>query len=353
MPGMHGEQKTQTMSNSRLPLVFIVGNSRSGTTLLARILRQSPHIFTFQELHFFERMWTPRDEIGPLSQTRLTMELATLAETQAQGDVRSPSETSLRFAKELSATFESSDTGHASILSHFMTGYVARHKPGAIPCDQTPRNVFYLADILELWPDSRIINIVRDVRDVMISQKRKWRRNRWVENPVPCREVLRSWANYHPITTSRLWRSSIEAADRFAEDPRVLTVSFELLGKTPDRTLSRLCSFLDIPYDDAMLKVPFAGSSLEPDCPDRLGINAARASAWKREGGLKRGERYWAQRMAHLAMQRHGYVLEDLSLPPSALVYLLTWIPKLGLSLCLNRSRIKNMVAAAARRFAT
>ena len=45
-----------------------------------------------------------------------------------------------------------------------------------IPCDQTPRNVFYIADILELYPEARIINMIRDPRDVLLSQKRKWKR---------------------------------------------------------------------------------------------------------------------------------------------------------------------------------
>ena len=36
--------------------IFIVGSSRSGTTMLSRILGNHSKIFTFRELHFFSRL---------------------------------------------------------------------------------------------------------------------------------------------------------------------------------------------------------------------------------------------------------------------------------------------------------
>lgn len=36
--------------------IFIVGNSRSGTTMMGRILGNHTDVFTFHELHFFEQL---------------------------------------------------------------------------------------------------------------------------------------------------------------------------------------------------------------------------------------------------------------------------------------------------------
>ena len=36
--------------------IFIVGNSRSGTTLLSRILSNHDKVFSFKEIHFFEKI---------------------------------------------------------------------------------------------------------------------------------------------------------------------------------------------------------------------------------------------------------------------------------------------------------
>ena len=38
--------------------IFVVGSSRSGTTMMGRILDKHPSIFTFRELHFFGTIWT-------------------------------------------------------------------------------------------------------------------------------------------------------------------------------------------------------------------------------------------------------------------------------------------------------
>ncbi|NIP95612.1 MAG: sulfotransferase, partial [Akkermansiaceae bacterium] len=39
-----------------------------------------------------------------------------------------------------------------------------------IPCTQTPRNVYYLREILGAYPDARVIWMVRDPRAVLCSQ---------------------------------------------------------------------------------------------------------------------------------------------------------------------------------------
>ena len=38
--------------------IFIVGSSRSGTTMMGRILGLNSNVFTFRELHFFGKLWT-------------------------------------------------------------------------------------------------------------------------------------------------------------------------------------------------------------------------------------------------------------------------------------------------------
>ena len=90
----------------------------------------------------------------------------------------------------------------------------ARRRGGEVACDQTPRNVFYIRDILDAFPEARIINMVRDPRAVLLSQKNKWRRRSLGESALPRSEVVRSWSNYHPIVTARIWRGAVDAEER-------------------------------------------------------------------------------------------------------------------------------------------
>ena len=46
------------MVESNSKQIFIVGCSRSGTTMMGRILGKNPSVFTFRELHFFGTLWT-------------------------------------------------------------------------------------------------------------------------------------------------------------------------------------------------------------------------------------------------------------------------------------------------------
>ena len=43
-------------------IIFIVGSSRSGTTMMGRILANNSNVFTFKELHFFGTLWTLSDK---------------------------------------------------------------------------------------------------------------------------------------------------------------------------------------------------------------------------------------------------------------------------------------------------
>src|SRR3954466_9642880 len=56
-------------------IIFIVGNSRSGTTMMLRIFNNHPELMVLNELHFFEQLWAPEDKEKPIS-TEKAVELA-------------------------------------------------------------------------------------------------------------------------------------------------------------------------------------------------------------------------------------------------------------------------------------
>ena len=219
-----------------------------------------------------------------------------------------------------------------------------------IPCDQTPRNVFYAREILELYPDARIVNMVRDPRDVLLSQKRKWRRRFLGAKGIPLSEALRSWVNYHPITISKLWNASISAASSVAGEGRTYSIRFEDLLADPEGTVREVCDFISIPFSAGMLAVPQVGSSSGQDHRGQAGVDPGKAGSW-RKGGLSPTEVFLCQRVAGRLMKSHGYVPVPIAPSPLRTVWSILSLPvRLVLALILNLRRMRNIRETIKRR---
>jgi len=332
-------------------VIFVVGNSRSGTTLMARILESQGSVFFLREFHFFEQLWTSRDRNRVLSRKEAEQLVDLFFGLQYEGYLARKmrgrhADESRRFIDEHLA---GNSTAH-QIYRAFIR-YFARKHGRRIPCDQTPRNVFYLAEILEFFPEARIINMVRDPRDILLSQKHKWKR-RYLggRNHTPLKESLRSRINYHPITMARLWNAAVAAPRKVKEDPRVLTVHYETLVRQQEETVRKICAFVGIPYDRAMLDVRQEGSSGRHDSTDEMGISPENIQKW-RKGGLSLTEIYLCQKMSAAAMRNEGYHLMEARPAISLLIYyFLTFPAKLALALLCNLGRMKSMAETMRRR---
>lgn len=314
--------------------------------MMGRILGLNPQVYTFRELHFFEQLWDG-DASADLARAEALLLAARLIAVQRDGYLSDPDpEPYLRDAKHVVADGRLTPP---AIFERFLA-YEARGKGRSIPCDQTPRNVFYIREILAQYPKARVVNMVRDPRDVVLSQKRKWRRRYLGANKIPRREAFRSWVNYHPVTVSRLWLGSVKAAARWSNHSRVTTVRFEDLLVQPEETVRVACRFLGVTFTPDMLAVAVAGSSSERDVPERRGIDPGRTQRWRR-GGLDVAEVRICERIAGVEMQRHGYVPAVPSCKRiSVAVRYGTFPLKLTFALLLNLRRMQNPVLAIRRR---
>ena len=330
-------------------MIFVVGNSRSGTTMIGRILGKHPEVYTFGELHFFGQLCAPpfSSELRPADAAKLAAELCCVQQEgyRTHGNSR-------RFLKE-AAVFLNGLTSHpetpAQLFSAFLYHETTKHGK-TTPCDQTPRNVFYIKDILELYPEARIINMIRDPRDVLLSQKRKWKRRFLGGSDMPIKETFRDWINYHPITISHIWRTAVNAADQLAQHERVASIYFEELLEHPETTVKRVCDFVNLAYTDTMLQVPQVGSSVAEDQPQQLGINPHRAHSWQ-NGALSSAEIYLNQTITAALMKKHNYS-RALIHPniASLVVHLLTFPVKLGGAFLCNLNRMKSISQTLKRR---
>lgn len=321
--------------------------------MMGRILGEHPDVYTFGELHFFGQLCA-----SPFSSELRKAEIEELASQlhciqqegyRTHGNSRRFLDQAQAFLGRLVTYPETPAVLFEAFLSH-----EAAENGRTIPCEQTPRNVFYIADILELYPAARIINLIRDPRDVLLSQKRKWKRRFLGGSDMPLKETLRDWMNYHPITISHIWRTAVTAAEQFVQHERVISIYFEELLARPEVTVKRLCDFAGITYTHAMLQVPQVGSSVAADRPQQLGINPSRAHSWRSDttgGELSSAEIYLNQTINAALMKKHNYSV--VSVRPniaSLALYLLTFPVKLTGAFFFNLDRMKNIRETLKRR---
>ncbi len=332
------------------PIIFIVGNSRSGTTMLMRVFNRNQQVHAINETHFFERLWEPSDSERYLSREEAEELLMKLISRQRDGFFAEPNEAYRAECHSLAQSLHVLDLSSMDVYRTFLKHEV-RGAGKTIACEKTPQHVFYIREILRCFPQARVINMVRDPRSVLASQKNKWRRKNLGSSSMPASEVARLKSNYHPITMSQLWNSAVGAADAFENHPRVTTLRYEDLLNHPETSLKELCSFCEIAYEEDMLNIPVASSSIRADRAEVRGIDNRHTMAWKEH--LTENEVRIVQRWCGKAMKRHGYEpvkVESASLPYIASMLSYPW--KIAVALIKNRSRLRSLPTAISRRLA-
>lgn len=328
--------------------IFIVGNSRSGTTMMLRVMNNHSLVHGINEPHFYGTYWAPADDGKPMDEAAAKELLIKLLTRQRDGF----------FAEVVPGTFNAEadqvqaelppNADRKDVYAGFMA-YETRLNGKRIPCEKTPQNIFYIAEIKRHFPGAKVIVMYRDPRAVMLSQKRKWMRKDLGMAGMPDKEVRRLRMNYHPYTIARLWNSSFDAAKRHAGDPDVVGIRFEDLTTSPEATMRKICEVVGIPYEPAMLEVPHAGSSSAMDDHTKKGIRTDRGESWKK--GLDHTEVAICQRTSGSRMAEQGYVMADVS--PGALSLMAAWLRfpfKLIGAFALNLGRMRNVANTLGRR---
>jgi sulfotransferase family protein len=276
---------------------FIVACDRSGSTMLRLILDRSPDVAIPTESMFLADMAAIRDRFGAIDTDESFDRLAATV-------WRHPKVREWRLGVAPPRREErSGDEAYRAALEAPFKAYAAQHgKPGW--ADKTPYYIRHIDEIRRVFPEARIVNLVRDGRDVALSLLR-----------VPFGPA-NVWAAAHQ------WRAAIDAGDQAAErlEDDVLTIRYEDIVANPESAVPSICAFLGVAYAPGML-------AIEETPPDRItagqegwfrelyaGIGAGSVGKWRRE--MTRSDIGLFESIAGEQLERHGYETGLGSEPP-------------------------------------
>ncbi|MGI8728183.1 MAG: sulfotransferase family protein [Solirubrobacterales bacterium] len=209
------------------PVPFIVGVTRSGTTLLRLMLDAHPDLAIPPETHFVPQLIKTARGRGVSCE-----EVHGVVTGHRQwGDFNLDSAELLRRYCEL----ERIDP--ESTVRAFFELYAEREgKPRW--GDKTPNYVKRMKQIERTIPEARFIHMIRDGRDAALS-----RFKRLLKDPPPMETVAERWVK------------KIEGARADAGDlAHYIEVRYEDLVRETERELRRVSEFLELPWDESMLR---------------------------------------------------------------------------------------------------
>jgi hypothetical protein len=176
--------------------------------------------------------------------------------------------------------------------------------------DKTPGYVFTMQHIQALLPEAHFIHVIRDPRDTVMSWRKTWF--------APSQDYAELGA---------FWRQNVEVGRRAALAVRhYQEIRFEDLVLRPETELKRLCTYLSLAYEPAMLDSSARGEArlarlqgrahadgrmIARDERTRIHVNLARppmaerVEAWRRE--MSEAERRQVERGAGPLLRELGY----------------------------------------------
>jgi hypothetical protein len=207
------------------PPFFILGCTRSGTTLTSRILDSHSRMAVYHESHFYHLLRHDLPRYGDLKELpNLRRFLTDVREViQRQRKMAVPEEQELLDAL-VAPTFE-------GVLTTVLNLY-ARQQGKPRGGDKTPGHHTYLKEITKNMPDSPVFFVLRDPRDTVVAIREKF--------------------GISLKGATALWNAAYVSYTQFAK--HVHLVQYESLVQQPTESVQAMCAYLGELYEPDMMR---------------------------------------------------------------------------------------------------
>lgn len=222
------------MHNYNHEPVFIVGCARSGTTLLRLILNRHPNIAIPEETWYYPQLYKELLQYeGDNWRERVNNRILELNQKHYPA---------LK-SKQLEKSLESVEWGEVPKIISTVNREFANRENKPRWGDKTPGYTLHLPLLKKLFPQAKIIHIIRDARDVVSSILNHW-------------EVGPQTINF--IETVCYWKKQVNTGRKDGlglYGNNYKEVKYEELVVNPKSVVSDICEFINEEYDPHMLLI--------------------------------------------------------------------------------------------------
>jgi hypothetical protein len=170
--------------------------------------------------------------------------------------------------------------------------------------EKSPGYVRHLPTLHALWPEARIVHLIRDGRDVALSAL-DWKKSDHIVGRYS------TWEEDRMATAALWWEWNVrlgrDAGEVIGSD-RYCEVRYESLVADPEGACRKLSAFLGVPYDDAMLRFHEGRTREKPG-------RASKAAWLPVTPGLRRWEKQMQSDDAARFEAAAGNLLDELGYP--------------------------------------
>ncbi len=271
---------SEPLATGEGPPVILFGHGRSGTSIIAALMRQHLGIAFGTESQFILRFLSSLDNYGDLSDDRNLRSLirSILAErwfkrSRKFGDFNVTEEQVFQAIEERS---------YSGLLRAIFSTF-AKHLKMDRWGDKTPGYIHDMASIHNLFPEAQFVYVVRDGRDVALSLKHI------------------HFGPKNMFSAAHDWREVMRAGDDFAaslSDKQLFYIRYEDFLDEPVEVFMNLASFLDVDAEPGTLRASLTDEMLP-------NIKLGNSNKWVNQYSSSQRKVY--DSIAFSELEKHGY----------------------------------------------
>ncbi len=298
-------------------MVFIVGVSRSGTTLMRRVLNKSTRFALLDENNYMGHLWPP---------LAMRKKFARFGSLTNDGNVKklvewfySPDFDKYTKLKTVSWQWQwfrdevpkeqllekmlASDRSEKGIYLVFMKLF-ADDRQSEVIGEKTPSHIKYIDTIMQWYPDAKIIHMMRDPRAIYTSEVRR----RQEKSLSPPYKQLRKFPLFLKLflmfQVTWTWGDALKRYRKYSKkyDSNYRVVQFESMIGNPESEVRSICDWVGVEFQEIMLEQQVMSDGFKQG---QKGFDKTASRRWEKH--IDSWARRWFEGRFLYALKEVGY----------------------------------------------